>query len=118
MEPPDVGGLVVGWIRLTIQVSAAKRVVQVLGVVPVHMDGRFGDVHPHQLLDLTEDPRLLQDLSLRRLRWMLAGIDDARHRRPRAIVGSTNQQDFTVPHDDRRDARQPKQVMADPFAQA
>jgi hypothetical protein len=90
----------------------------VLRVVPVHVHDRLGDADPDQLPDGADDTCLFHHLSCRRLRWMLAWIDDASHRRPPAIVRAVHQQDLLALQDYRRDPREPEEVMADPFAQA
>jgi hypothetical protein len=93
-------------------------VVEVLREVTVDVEDRLGDVHPHQLLDVAPDACLLEDLTHRRPRGMLAGVDDAGHGRPHPVVGTPHQEHLVVMDDDGGDPRQPQQVVAHVLPQA
>ena len=115
--PAHVGRLVVGDVRLALDPGAGEGEVEVgravaVGVHDLAVDGGGGEP-----VDPDPDAGLLQRLARRGDGGLLAGVDDARDRRPVPVVGALDQQHLVAAAYDGGDAGQPERVVADLLAE-
>jgi hypothetical protein len=92
-------------------------VVEVARLVAVPVDDDAGDADGRETDRLGRHVRLLEDLAHGRVGGVLAGVDDAGDRRPRAGVGTADQEDVVPLRHDGGDAGEPERGGADRLAE-
>ncbi|OEI67433.1 hypothetical protein Cus16_2866 [Curtobacterium sp. ER1/6] len=119
--PGRLGVLAVRRERVPGDVPAGEDEVEVLRAVAVRVRHLGQGLHPRQALGDRDDVGLLEDLALGGHRRFLARVDDPRHRRPRAGVRASDDEQLALgalaAGDHGGDPGQPEQVGADLLAQ-